>query len=243
MKNILITGATSGIGFATAQLFLNQGYRVWITGRKQEKLTEATAQLNSENLNTIVSDTANLTAINQLTVNFTEQSIKFDAVFLNAGIAIFSPIETVTPTDFDDQFNTNVKGVFFMIQGLIPLLNVGSSIIINASTNSTTNNIGSSVYSATKAAIVKIAKIAANELADKKIRVNVVSPGPTLTQGLQNAVPNEALNYLAEKTALQRLGMPEEIAKVVEFLASEQSSFITGTEIIADGGLINYTLR
>lgn len=243
MKNILITGATSGIGFATAQLFLNQGHRVWITGRKEETLNEAKAKLLSDNVQAIVSDTSSLKSIDILMSNFTENNIAFDVVFLNAGIATFSPIELVTEETFDAQFNTNVKGIFFMIQRLIPFLNDGSSIIINGSTNATATGIGSSVYSATKSAVIKIAKIAANELADRKIRVNVVSPGPTLTQGLQNAVPSDALNYLAEKTALQRLGMPEEIAKVVDFLATEQSSFITGTEIIADGGLINYSLR
>ena len=243
MKNILITGATSGIGFATAELFVNQGNQVWITGRKQETLDNAKAILGSENIHTIASDTSKLDDIKQLVETFKTQNIKFDTVFLNAGIAEFNAIESVTEEEFDAQFNTNVKGVFFMIQQIIPYLNKEASIIINGSTNATATGIGSSVYAATKTAVIKIAKVAANELADRKIRVNVVSPGPTLTQGLQNAVPDEALNFLAEKTALQRLALPEEIGKVVEFLSSEKSSFITGTEIIVDGGLINYTLR
>ena len=241
MKNILITGATSGIGFATAQLFLNEGNRVWITGRKNNTLEETRNKLHSDQLFPIVSDTSKLSDIKSLVKKFQEENIQFDTVFLNAGIATFNAIDSVTEEEFDDQFNTNVKGVFFMIQHLIPYVKDGASIIINASTNNTANGIGSSVYSATKSAVVKIAKIAANELAERQIRVNVVSPGPTLTQGLENAVPSEALGYLAEKTALQRLGMPDEIGKVVQFLSSDQSSFITGTEINVDGGLINYS--
>lgn len=174
---------------------------------------------------------------------FKTQELKFDTVFLNAGIATFNAIEMVTEEEFDAQFNTNVKGVFFMLQHIIPFLNDGASVIVNASTNATASGIGSSVYSATKSAVIKIAKIAANELADRNIRVNVVSPGPTFTTGLENAVPQEALSYLAEKTALQRLALPEEIGKVVEFISSDHSSFITGTEIIVDGGLLNYTMR
>lgn len=243
MKNILITGATSGIGYATAQLFINQGHQVWITGRKSTTLQEAKDSFKSNNVHPIVSDTSNLDSIKQLVQSFKDEQLKFDTIFLNAGIAEFKSIEMVTEEEFDAQFNTNVKGVFFMIQQIIPYLNDSASIIINASTNATATALGSSVYAATKSAVIKIAKVAANELADRKIRVNVVSPGPTLTQGLQNAVPTDALSYLAEKTALQRLGAPEEIGKVVDFLSSDNSSFITGTEIIVDGGLINYTMR
>ena len=243
MKSILITGATSGIGFATAQLFVTKGFNVWITGRKTESLANTKEKLNTENVFTITSDTSKIDDIQILTQEIAKNDIKFDAVFLNAGIATFNTITDATEQEFDAQFNTNVKGVFFTIQKIIPYLNEGASIIINGSTNATATGIGSSIYSATKSAVLKIAKIAANELADKKIRVNAVSPGPTLTQGLQNAVPNEALDYLASKTALQRLAEPDEIAKVVEFLASENSSFITGTEIIVDGGMLNYTFR
>lgn len=244
MKNIFITGATSGIGQATAKLFLNNNNnQVWITGRNKENLNRTAEILKSENLKTIQSDTSKINDIKEIANYFKQNNIKLDTLFLNAGIAEFNPIDIVTEEEFDAQFNTNVKGVFFTIQHLIPYLNEEASIIINASTNATATGIGSSVYSATKSAVVKIAQITANELAHKKIRVNVVSPGPTLTKGLKDAIPDDSLNYLAEKTALQRLAMPEEIGNVVEFLASEKSSFINGTEIIVDGGMLNFTMR
>lgn len=243
MKKVLITGGTSGIGFATARLFLDEGYEVWITGRNLNKLNEAKINLHSEHIHTMVSNTSQVREISELTKEFSTQETKFDVLFLNAGIAEFAPIELATEEQFDAQFNTNVKGAYFMIQHMIPYLNQGASIIINGSTNATASGLGSSIYSATKAAVIKIAKIAANELASKKIRVNVVSPGPTLTPGLEDAVPQDVLNYLAGNTALQRLADAKEIAQVVKFLASDASSFITGTEVVADGGLLNYSLK
>jgi len=164
-------------------------------------------------------------------------------LFLNAGIATFKPIALSTEEDFDSQFNTNVKGAFFTLQKMMPYLNEGASVIINGSTNATASALGSSIYAATKAAIVKIAKVAANELADQKIRVNVVSPGPTLTRGLEGAVPTEALDYLASITAVKRLAEPIEIANAVLFLSSNEAKFITGTELIVDGGLLNYAQK
>lgn len=243
MKKVLITGGTSGIGFATARLFLDEGYEVWITGRNLNKLNEAKVNLHSEHIHTMVSNTSQVREISELTKGFSTQETKFDVLFLNAGIAEFAPIELATEEQFDAQFNTNVKGAYFMIQHMIPYLNQGASIIINGSTNATASGLGSSIYSATKAAVIKIAKIAANELASKKIRVNVVSPGPTLTPGLEDAVPQDVLNYLAGNTALQRLADAKEIAQVVKFLASDASSFITGTEVVTDGGLLNYSLK
>ena len=243
MKNVLITGGTSGIGYATAELLLEDGYQVLITGRKEATLNEVVKKLKNDLLQTIVSDTSNLKSIENLANEIAQKNEKFDVLFLNAGIADFAPIELATEEQFDAQFNTNVKGVYFTIKHLIPHLNDGASIIINGSTNATAANLGSSIYSATKAAVVKIAEIAANELASRKIRVNVVSPGPTLTPGLEGAVPKEALSFLSERTALQRIADPKEIGKVVKFLASEDSSFISGTEIVVDGGLLPYALK
>lgn len=242
-KNVLITGGTTGIGLATAKEFIKAGASVWITGRNTENLEKASIEINNSKLKTIVSDTANLADLSLLEKAFAASGNKLDVLFLNAGIATFSPIEQVTEADFDAQFNTNVKGHFFTLQKLLPHLVEGSSVIFTSSTVATAANLGSSVYSATKGALNKIAQIAANELAGRKIRVNIVSPGPVTTPGLQKAVPEEAKEYLASVTAMQRLGDPSEIAKTVLFLASDHASFITGTELLADGGYINYALK
>lgn len=242
-KNVIITGGTAGIGFATTQAFLNEGAQVWITGRSLETLQKIKNEINNDKLNIIVSDTSNLAGINLLDIEIKKQNIKIDVLFLNAGIATFKPIALSTEEDFDQQFNTNVKGAFFTLQKMMPYLNEGASVIINGSTNATASALGSSIYAATKAAIVKIAKVAANELAEQKIRVNVVSPGPTLTRGLEGAVPTEALDYLASITAVKRLAEPIEIANAVLFLSSNEAKFITGTELIVDGGLLNYAQK
>ncbi|WDF57601.1 SDR family oxidoreductase [Flavobacterium sp. KACC 22758] len=242
-KNVLITGGTTGIGLATAKEFIKAGANVWITGRNSENLEKAANEINSQKLKTIVSDTANLSDLSLLEKAFAENNAPLDVLFLNAGIARFSSIEDVTEADFDAQFNTNVKGHFFTLQKLLPHLTEGSSVIFTSSTVATASNLGSSIYSATKGALNKIAQIAANELAGRKIRVNIVSPGPVSTPGLHNAVPEEAKEYLAGATAMQRLGDSSEIAKTVLFLASENASFITGTELLADGGYINYALK
>jgi len=242
-KNVLITGGSSGIGLATANAFLENGANVWITGRNTEALNKIKESNTDQQLNTFVADTSNLAEIDRLVNHLNLHAIKLDALFINAGIAKFNSIEMTTEEEFDAQFGTNVKGAFFTLQKLIPLLNDGASITINGSTNATASGMGSSVYAATKAAIIKISKVAANELAARKIKVNVLSPGPTMTEGLKAAVPTDALGYLAGNTALQRLADPKEIAQAVLFLSSDQSSFITGTELIVDGGLLNYSLK
>jgi NAD(P)-dependent dehydrogenase (short-subunit alcohol dehydrogenase family) len=242
-KVVVITGGSSGIGLATAKAFINSGAIVWITGRDIDKLENASKEINNQNLKTVVSDTSTLAGIAILEKSISESGNKLDILFLNAGIATFLPIALVTETDFDAQFNTNVKGAYFTLQQLLPHLADGASIVFCSSINATSSSLGSSVYSATKGALNKIAKIAANELAERKIRVNIVSPGPTDTPGLDNAVPAEAKGYMASFTAVKRLGDSDDIAKTVLFLASDDASFITGTEIIVDGGLLNYALK
>lgn len=242
-KNVIVTGGSRGIGLAAAKAFVEAEANVWITGRNAESLKNAEAVINSPNLKTIVSDTSDLKSIAELAQKVSDGGKKIDVLFLNAGIASFAPIEHATEAEFDAQFNTNVKGVYFTLQHLIPHIANGGSVVFTSSTNATASSLGSSIYAATKAALNKIAQVAANELADRNIRVNIISPGPTQTPGLENAVPAEAKEYLASLTAVQRLGKPEEIAKAILFVASEQASFITGTEIIVDGGVTNFMLK
>lgn len=242
-KNVVITGGTTGIGLATAKAFIGAGANVWITGRNAGNLEKAATEINSPKLKTVISDTSKLPEIEVLEKAVAESGSKLDVLFLNAGIAVFAPIEQVTEADFDAQFNTNVKGHFFTLQKLLPHLANGAAVLFTSSTVATASNLGTSVYSSTKGALNKIAQIAANELAERKIRVNIISPGPVATPGLDNAVPAEAKEHLAAATALQRLGNPDEIANAVLFLASDAASFITGTEILADGGYINYAMK
>lgn len=242
-KNVVITGGSTGIGLATAKAFIKAGANVWITSRSANNLQKAADEINSPNLKTVVSDTSNLEGISILEKVVAETGNKLDALFLNAAVATFAPIDQVTEADFDLQFSTNVKGHFFTLQKLIPHLADGSAVVFTSSTVASAANIGTSVYSSTKGALNKIAQIAANELAQRKIRVNIVSPGPIQTPGLDSVVPTEAKAYLAAATSLQRLGEAEEIANTVLFLASEAASFINGTEIVADGGYLNYAVK
>lgn len=242
-KNVVITGASTGIGLATAKAFIAAGANVWITSRSADKLQTAAEEIASTKLKTVVSDTASMEGIATLEKEIAREGVKLDVLFLNAGIATFKPIAEATEAEFDAQFNTNVKGHFFTLQKLLPHLANGSSVVFTSSTVATATNSGTSVYSATKGALNKIAQIAANELAERGIRVNIVSPGPVQTPGLENAVPAEAQGHLAAATSMQRLGRPEEIAKTVLFLASDASSFTTGTEVVVDGGYLNYAMK
>jgi NAD(P)-dependent dehydrogenase (short-subunit alcohol dehydrogenase family) len=242
-KNVVITGGTTGIGLATAQAFIKAGATVWVTGRNAQNLEKASASINSPNLKTVVSDTSKIADIDILEKAVAESGKKVDVLFLNAGIAVFTPIEHTTEADFDAQFNTNVKGHYFTLQKLIPHLESGAAVVFTSSTVATAANAGTSVYSATKGALNKVAQIAANELAEKNIRVNIISPGPVLTPGLEGVIPAEVRPNLAAATAQQRLAHPDEIASTVLFLASDAASFVTGTELVADGGYLTYAMK
>lgn len=243
-KNIIITGGSTGIGFAAAKAYINAGAKVWITGRNAENLQVAASKINNTNLKTVVADTSSMEGIALLEASFTESGQALDVLFINAGIAVFTPIELTTEADFDAQFNTNIKGAYFTLQKFIKHLAEGSSVLFTSSTVATASQMNGSVYSATKGAMNKLAHVAANELAAKKIRVNILSPGPTQTEGFDKAVPDDAIkNQFASTTALQRMGSPDEIANAALFLTSEKASFITGSELLVDGGYIGYALK
>lgn len=247
-KNVAITGGSTGIGFATAKAFINAGASVWITGRSADNLQKAATEINSPKLKTVVSDISNLAGIAVLEKAIAESGTKLDVLFLNAGIAVFAPIEFATEADFDAQFNTNVKGFFFTLQKLIPHLKEGSSVVFTSSNAAHLSNINVSAYSATKSAVNKIAQVAANELAERKIRVNIVTPGPTDTGvlakvGMPKDVEKQVTEQIIASTAVKRMGQPEEIVNTVLFLASDNASFITGSEFLVDGGMTNYALK
>ena len=242
-KNVIITGASEGIGFSTAKAFIQEGATVWITGRNKAKLENAALEISNSRLKTIVSDTAILEDIDYLSREVEQANFEIDVLFMNAGTGLFSTIENTSEVDFDLQFKTNVKGSFFTLQKLMPYLKNGATVIFTSSTAATASIIESSVYAATKASINKIAKIASNELADRNIRVNIVSPGPIATSGFEKDVAEEAKKALASGIALKRMGLPDEVAKTVLFLSSEEAGFINGTEILVDGGFINYSLK
>ncbi len=247
-KNVVITGGSTGIGFATAQAFINAGASVWITGRSADNLKKAAEKINSPKLKTVVSDTSNLAGIEVLEKAVAQSGNKVDVLFLNAGIAVFAPIEFATEADFDAQFNTNVKGYFFTLQKFIPHLKDGASVVFTSSNAAHLSNINVGAYSATKSAVNTIAKVAANELAERKIRVNIVTPGPTDTGvlakvGMPKDVEKQVTEQIIASTAVKRMGQPEEIANTVLFLASDKADFITGNEFLVDGGMTNYATK
>ena len=243
MKNqtILITGGTTGIGLATAQLLQAQGARVLVTGRNPETLAAARATLGADAI-VLASDSASLTDAQGIGAAVQKHAAKLDGVFLNAGIGQFGPIEAMTPKHFDDMFNVNVRGLFFQLQSLLPLLVNPSSVVFNASVVAQLGFPTTSLYSATKAAVVSLGKSLAVELAPRGIRINTISPGPIATP-IYNKLgfPAEAQkgfeDAMAAQSLLKRFGTADEVAKLVRFLLSADSSFIVGEEIVVDGGV------
>ena len=241
-KTALITGGNSGIGFATAKEFLEQGATVIITGRSQAGLEQAKKELNGQ-VHTILSNTSNLNDIRNLAKEVQQITPQLDVVFVNAGIGKFAPIEAVTEEHFDEQFNTNVKGAFFTIQALLPVIKDGGSIILNTSISAHMGMAGSTVYSATKAALLTLTRTLSAELLSRKIRVNAISPGPVSTPILgKMGLPADEVEGLKSNIQSQvpigRFGDPSEIARVATFFASDDSTFVLGAELIADGGMI-----
>lgn len=240
-KIALITGGSSGIGFATAKKFVEEGARVIITGRKQKELEEAHKSLGDQAIG-LQSDVTSLSDLDKLMATIQKQYGHIDIFFANAGIAQASPIEEVDEKHFDTQFNINVKGLFFSVQKALPLIKEGGSIILNASIAGRLGEPNFSVYSATKAAVRSFARCWTQDLKNRKIRVNAISPGPIETPifgklGLSEAQVNDFKTHIQSDMPLGRMGKPEEIANAVLFLASDDSSFITGIDLCVDGGL------
>ncbi|WP_266181838.1 SDR family oxidoreductase [Dyella humicola] len=240
-KTILVTGGNSGIGLATAQAYAAEGARVIVTGRDAAALESALATLGSDAI-AIRNDAGSAVAAKELASTLSAQSIKLDAVFLNAGVAKFAPLADVDDALWDLTFNTNVKGPYFQIQALAPLLNPGASIVINGSINARIGMPSSSVYAASKAAVISLAKTLSAELLPVGVRVNVVSPGPVHTPiygklGLDQAALEATAAQIQAQVPLGRFGQPAEIASTVLHLSAPESAFIVGTEIIADGGM------
>lgn len=240
-KVALITGGSSGIGLATAKLFQDHGAQVVVTGRSAGAIEDAKRELGNKAL-VLRSDTSKLREIEDLAEQIRSRFGRVDVLFVNAGIAKFGPIDQVDEALFDEIFNTNVKGAYFTIKSVLPLIPDGGAILLNASVAGRIGAPNISVYAATKAAVRSLGRTIAAEVAPRRIRVNTISPGPVSTPifAKMGLAPDAAAGLekrLAEQTALKRAGQPEEIAKAALFLASDDASYIVGTEMLVDGGI------
>jgi NAD(P)-dependent dehydrogenase (short-subunit alcohol dehydrogenase family) len=240
-KVAVITGGTTGIGLATAKLFQQEGAQVVVTGRSAGTLAEAQQELGPGAL-AVQSDTGKLSDIDALIAKVREKFGRIDILFANAGVAKVAPIEEVDERLFDEQFQTNVKGLYFTVQKAIPLIPDGGAILLNASVVDKKGYGGMSVYSATKAAVRSFGRTLATELAPRRIRVNTISPGPVATPilGKMGLPPDGARQFeenMAQSVSLKRFGQAGEIARAALFLASDDASFVVGTELFVDGGL------
>jgi NAD(P)-dependent dehydrogenase (short-subunit alcohol dehydrogenase family) len=239
-KIALITGGNSGIGLATAKQFVSEGAYVFITGRRDAELATAVKEIG-RNVTGIQGDVSNLNDLDRLFAQIKREKGKLDIVFANAGVAKYAPFGTITEEFYDWTFDINVKGLLFTVQKALPLLPDGASIILNASIVASKGLPANSVYSATKAAIRSFARTWTTDLKARRIRVNAVSPGAIDTPGLSGLVGSseigqQRLQMISTGVPLGRLGTPDEIAKAVVFLASDDASYVTGTEMFVDGG-------
>jgi NAD(P)-dependent dehydrogenase (short-subunit alcohol dehydrogenase family) len=237
----VITGGNSGIGLATAHEFKAQGARVIIIGRKPDAVAAAAREIGGDTLG-LVADVSKVAELDAAFAQIRQECGRIDVLFANAGIAKFAPLADVTESFFLEQVAINVKGAYFTAQKALPLLSEGASVIFTSSTVAHFGMPGSSVYSMTKAALINLAKTLAIELAGKKIRVNVVSPGPIATpifgkMGLPEAAVNELGGAILAQVPLARFGEASEIAQAVAYLASPDAAYVTGTELLVDGGM------
>lgn len=240
-KVAVVTGGTSGIGLATAQQFAAEGARVFITGRRQAELDKAAASI--PNATGIQADSSSSADLKRLFETIKEKAGRIDVLYVNAGGGSMAPLGAITEEHFDDAFDRNVKGLTFTVQSALPLLNKGASVILTSSTAGVVGTPAFSIYSASKAAVRNLARSWILDVKERGIRINVVSPGPIHTPGLVELAGDDAaaqqglLDYLASQVPLGRVGQPEEVAKAVVFLASDDASFVNGTELFVDGGL------
>ena len=239
-KIALVTGGSSGIGLATAKQFVNEGAYVFVTGRREAELAEA-VKVIGRNVASVQGDASNLVDLDRLFAQIERDKGRLDIVFANAGAAKYAPLGSITEDLYDSIFDINVKGLLFTVQKALPLMPDGGAIVLNASIVATKGLAANSVYSATKAAVRSFARTWTTDLKTRRIRVNAVSPGSTDTPGLSNLlassqVGEERRKMIANAVPLGRLGTPDEIAKAVVFLASDDASYITGAELFVDGG-------
>jgi NAD(P)-dependent dehydrogenase (short-subunit alcohol dehydrogenase family) len=238
-KVAVVTGGSSGIGLATAKRLAADGAYVFVTGRRKKELESAASDIGA-NVAAVVGDVSDLGDLDRLFDVVKTSKGRIDVLFANAGIAEGAPLGEITEDHFDRHFDINVKGVLFTVQKSLPLLTEGASIILNGSVVGSKGFAGRSVYSATKAALRSFARTWTSDLKARRIRVNVVSPGATDTpglRGLNRATSEDLSNAYRDRVPLGRLGMPEDIAAAVAFLASDDSRYITGIELFVDGGL------
>jgi len=239
-KRTLITGGTSGIGLETAKQFLAEGARVIVTGVNPASIEKAKAELGAEVL-VLRADSANVAAQKELAQTVQAQYGQLDIAFLNAGVSVWVPIEEWTEEMFDRSFDINVKGPYFLIQALLPVFANPASVVLNTSVSAHVGAARSSVYGATKAAFLNMSKTLSSELLGRGIRVNAVSPGPVETplydkMGIPEAYRDQLNKDIAASIPFGRFGTPEEVAKAVLYLASDESRWTVGSEIIVDGG-------
>ncbi|TPG40769.1 SDR family oxidoreductase [Flavobacterium pectinovorum] len=239
-KVAVITGGNSGIGYATAKQLKEQGATVIITGRRKEAIEKAASELG---VTAIVADQSSVLDIDRLALKVKEDFGQVDILFINAGIAGLGTIEQATEALYDDIMNINLKGAYFTLSKFIPILKEGASVVFLSSNTASMSGAGSSIYSSSKTALNAIMKIAALELAPRKIRVNSVSPGPTETEvmkkvGLDEETVKSIMDVVVDRIPLKQMGTAADVAKMVSYISSEASVFITGADIIMDGGMV-----
>ena len=239
-KVALVTGGNSGIGLGVAKAYAHEGARVVITGRDEQSLHRAAQEIGPDTL-AIKSDAGKVADIENVVASIRDKHGRIDAMFINAGVGKFIPLEQITESFYDDTFNVNVKGLLFLVQKSLPLLRSGSAIVINASINGHKAMPGTIVYAASKAAVLNMTKNLSVELVDRGIRVNSISPGPIQSALLSRNLPEKELQetnaYIVSKVPMKRFGTPEEIASAVLYLTAPESAFVIGADLIIDGGM------